>query len=669
MSASASSPANASASASGPANSRRRGNRRTIGGFALLVAVLGLFSPLFLAGPASAAPIAKLSVSGLQTTAGQLKFVLSGTGLPAGTDLAKSELTVTVGGTKLETTVATTAATQASDLPARAVVIAVDTGASMAGAQLAAVQQAVTAYLDGLPVDVAVGLVTFGDKAQTVLPPSYDRNTLRTAVAAITARGGNTLYDGIRQSAELFSGDYAERRVLAFADSSETGTTGAAEATAALIAHSAALDLMVLGSAQPGQAATIATGSGGQAQQPADANGLAAAASALATTFIAPVVVTAKVPTALSGQIGTATIAVNVGGTAVTTSTPVSFVVDPAAVPALQSGKVGVLSHLFLYGGLGAIALAVLIAATAIMSGLLGQDTLSKRLREIDNFGKAQPGAPVTHSASTAEGSVVVRTALGLSEKAAERQGINRLEGLLDRAGIALRPAEWMLTRAGIAGLGGVVGLLLLSPILGLLLGAVAGWFATGWFLKWRIKRRATRFGDLLPEALQLVVGALRSGFSLGQSLDAVVREGPEPVSGEIGRAMAEIRLGGDLEDALERCAERNSSTDLAWLVMAIRIQREVGGNLSEVMETAVETMRERGRVMRHVRSLSAEGRLSAYVLIGMPIALSVWLFLTRRDYLRPLYSTPIGIALLLAAVVMVALGAFTINRMIKVEV
>ena len=92
-----------------------------------------------------------------------------------------------------------------------------------------------------------------------------------------------------------------------------------------------------------------------------------------------------------------------------------------------------------------------------------------------------------------------------------------------------------------------------------------------------------------------------------------MVREGAEPVATEFGRALAETRLGGDLEDALERTAVRNGSQDLAWLVMAIRIQREVGGNLSEVLETAVETMRERARLRRHVRALSAEGRLSAY--------------------------------------------------------
>jgi tight adherence protein B len=165
------------------------------------------------------------------------------------------------------------------------------------------------------------------------------------------------------------------------------------------------------------------------------------------------------------------------------------------------------------------------------------------------------------------------------------------------------------------------------------------------------------------------MVSALRSGFSLPQAVDALVREGPEPVAGEFNRALAEIRLGGELEDALDRVATRNNSRDLGWLVMAIRIQREVGGNLSEVMETAVSTMRERGRLFRHVRALSAEGRLSAYVLIALPVGVAAFMFASRGDYIRPLYTTFLGVVMLVTAVVLVAVGAFWLSRVIKVRV
>jgi tight adherence protein B len=263
-----------------------------------------------------------------------------------------------------------------------------------------------------------------------------------------------------------------------------------------------------------------------------------------------------------------------------------------------------------------------------------------------------------------------VRSALALSQRAVERQGQqSRIEASLDRAGIDLRPAEWLLMRAGAAA-GSAVLLALVFPVwLGVPIGLGVGWLLTRLYRNVRASRRSARFAELLPEALQLVVGAIRSGFSLGQAVDALVREGPEPVASEFGRALAETRLGGEMEDALDRAAARNNSHDLAWLVMAIRIQREVGGNLSEVLQTAVDTMRERERINRHVRALSAEGRLSAYVLTAMPILLAAWLFTFRGEYLRPLYTQPLGIAMLLTAAVMVAVGAFWMSRLIKVDV
>jgi Flp pilus assembly protein TadB len=259
---------------------------------------------------------------------------------------------------------------------------------------------------------------------------------------------------------------------------------------------------------------------------------------------------------------------------------------------------------------------------------------------------------------------------LALSERAVQRNDQqSRIAASLDRAGMALRPAEWFLARALAAG--GCAGLLtlLLPWWLGLPIGLVVGWLLSGLYRTFREKRRVARFAELLPEALQLVVGALRSGFSLGQAIDAVVREGPEPVNTEFGRTLAETRLGGELEDALDRTAARNGSRDLAFLVMAIRIQREVGGNLSEVLEGAVDTMRERARIARHVKGLSAEGRLSAYVLIAMPLALAGYMFAFRGEYLRPLYTQPLGIAMLVASVLMVIAGTFWMMRLIKVEV
>ena len=136
----------------------------------------------------------------------------------------------------------------------------------------------------------------------------------------------------------------------------------------------------------------------------------------------------------------------------------------------------------------------------------------------------------------------------------------------------------------------------------------------------------------------------------------------------EFSRALAETRIGVDLEDGLTHVADRMHCEDLRWVVMATRIQREVGGNLAEVLTNTVDTMRERAQTRRHVRALSAEGRLSGYIIVSLPIALGAWLTLSKPEYMSPLFTTPIGVMMVAACVGLIIVGAFWIRVLIKVE-
>jgi Flp pilus assembly protein TadB len=184
-----------------------------------------------------------------------------------------------------------------------------------------------------------------------------------------------------------------------------------------------------------------------------------------------------------------------------------------------------------------------------------------------------------------------------------------------------------------------------------------------------RIVRRRVTFSEQLPDTLQLVASALRAGFSLAQAVDAVVREDAQPIAGEFSRAMGEVRLGGNLEDGLDAVANRMDSDDLRWTVTAIRIQQGVGGNLAEILLTIAGTIRERAFLRRQVRALSAEGRLSAYVLIALPVLIGIWLFVSAPQYMSTLYTTSIGKLALGAATVLVVLGAFWMRKMIKIKI
>ena len=171
-------------------------------------------------------------------------------------------------------------------------------------------------------------------------------------------------------------------------------------------------------------------------------------------------------------------------------------------------------------------------------------------------------------------------------------------------------------------------------------LGMVLPWL----YLKWRHRRRLNAFNGQLAETLGLMAGGLQAGLSLPQAVDTVVREGIEPMAGELRRALVEQRLGIDIADGLEGVGQSMESEDFGWVVMAIRIQREVGGNLAEILHTVAGTLREREYLRRQVKALSAEGRLSGYILTALPRSLCCTCTLPtaiRRARCEP----PVGLA------------------------
>jgi Flp pilus assembly protein TadB len=308
---------------------------------------------------------------------------------------------------------------------------------------------------------------------------------------------------------------------------------------------------------------------------------------------------------------------------------------------------------------------AALLAIGLLAGGLANKDRRGKLLSEriASYVAASQPAGPEESRtlASAVTGWVTRLLRSGRTEK--------RLAERLDLAGIARKPAEWVI-------LGGVAAVLVTamltmvtgSLLIGVLGGTLLSWAGMHLVVSVRIERRRAAFTDQLPDLLQLVASSLQSGFSLAQGLDSVVREGAKPASGEFARALSQVRIGVDLTDALERVADRMDCTDLRWAVMAIRIQRDVGGRLAEVLSTTVGTMRERSQLRRHVRALSAEGRLSAYVLIAMPVLVGGWLFTSDPTYMRPLYASKVGILMLIAAGLMTGVGALWMRKVIKVE-
>jgi tight adherence protein B len=315
------------------------------------------------------------------------------------------------------------------------------------------------------------------------------------------------------------------------------------------------------------------------------------------------------------------------------------------------------------------VFLAMLVLALIFVRSLRGSDRRPRLVGQIERYGPraatVASGQEPQRTGRLAGGAVGLMTQILQSRNAEPKLALR-----LDRAGMVMAPAEWALLGTCVsAGLAAALTVFLGNALLGILIGIAAGWIGMHVLLNVKISRRSAAFDEQLPNVLQLVAGSLQTGFSLAQALDGVVREDTQPAAGEFARALAETRLGVDLDVALDGVADRLQSADLRWVIMAVRIQRETGGNLAEVLRNTVATMRERAFLRRQVRTLSAEGRLSAYILLGLPVVVGGWLFYSNPTYMRPLYTTFFGISMLATAGLLFIAGAFWMRNLINIKV
>ncbi len=183
------------------------------------------------------------------------------------------------------------------------------------------------------------------------------------------------------------------------------------------------------------------------------------------------------------------------------------------------------------------------------------------------------------------------------------------------------------------------------------------------------IERRRKHFHEQLPDTLGLIAGSLRSGYSFLQAISVAVEETLPPTSTEFKRVLAENRLGRPLQESLENMAKRMQETDFDWTVMAINIQREVGGNLAEVLEIIADTVRERDRVRRQIRILTAEGRISVTILMVLPFFEAFLLYLMNPSYMSLLTTTRAGLVMLTIGLISMTLGYLWLRKIVYVEV
>ncbi len=240
---------------------------------------------------------------------------------------------------------------------------------------------------------------------------------------------------------------------------------------------------------------------------------------------------------------------------------------------------------------------------------------------------------------------------------------------LMEQADWPLLGREYLVVLVVLAALSAALASLMTlrasSALLAAPCGALLGWA----YLRLAIRRRRKAFVEQLGDMLTMVANALRSGFSFMQAFELVAREMDAPVGREVEKVIGEINVGATLEQALENMTCRVQSPDFDLVVTAVLIQRQVGGNLAEILDTISETIQDRVRMRREILALTAQGRLSGVILVLLPIAIAAALTFINADALRPLYEEPMGRVAVAGAVVLEIIGYIVIRRIVDIDI
>lgn len=249
-----------------------------------------------------------------------------------------------------------------------------------------------------------------------------------------------------------------------------------------------------------------------------------------------------------------------------------------------------------------------------------------------------------------------------------DRRGVRYSLGTtLELAGIKARPADFIIWVVAMTALAAVTFTVLEVPILAVLALAIVPLLAWA-YLKFRTARRQTAFDDQLGDTLQLLSGGMRAGHSMMHAVDAAAVDSDAPMCEELARVVNEARLGRDTGESLMATARRMHSEDFSWVAQAIEINREVGGDLAEVLDHVGNTIRDRNQIRRQVQSLSAEGRISALVLFCLPIVLAVAMALISPSYFAPMFNTPLGLVVAVVSLVLMGIGGLWLRAVVKIK-
>jgi len=244
-----------------------------------------------------------------------------------------------------------------------------------------------------------------------------------------------------------------------------------------------------------------------------------------------------------------------------------------------------------------------------------------------------------------------------------------RLAEDLQKAGLRIKPSEWLLAVVGTGVVVGGLCWLRFGTFFAFIPCPIIAWILSGVFLRLRQSQRTRAFDAQLGDTIMLLSNALKAGLSFAQAMNTVAKNAAPPISDEFSRGTREIALGIPVDDALQHMVQRNRSEDFDLLVTAVQIQRSVGGNLAEILDTIAYTIRERVRIHGEIRTITAQARLSGIIITLLPIGLALFMFFIEPSYFSPMIHKSLGWVMLGLGVFSIAVGTALIQKIVRIKV
>jgi len=555
------------------------------------------------------------------------------------------------------------------------IVLVIDTSGSMqSGGRLEQAKTAARQFVERKLPNDQIALVTFANEPRIAVNFTADPAPLLGAIDGLQPAGETALWDGVRVGSNLFVDrpDLLPYLVV-LSDGADTVSvsTSADAFGAARSAQAGVFSIAITGSGESDVPAlrSLADNTGGTFAETRDASQLGRIYADLQGVLQNQY----EIAWTSAARTETLEVTVKVGDAVATGSTAVNSVsLGTAAQPRVVEvpSTPGVLADRgpYVIAVLAGLAAALLGAAVVLSrrEGPALEEVLQAYTGGGTGVGASAPAA------DDGDRSLVPESVRRAVERTAELAGgggaLDKLDSKLDQADLKLRAQEAVLFFAGAMVVVALLGFALGGPLVALA-ALIIGALAPVALLNQLAGRRGQAFTGQLPDTLQLLASSLRAGYSLLQGLDAVSQEVDDPMGRELRRVVLETRLGRDMELSLSDLAGRMQSKDFDWVVMAIRIQREVGGNLAELLTSVAETMVSRERLRREVSALTAEGRLSAIIVGALPLVIGVAISVLNPGYINGLFTSSLGRAMVLGATVLTLIGFVWMKKTIEIEV